>query len=348
MGGGSRLVLGTIVLVTLTGACGPQVTTSIPATDLTEVLIDRGDGKRLMAVDVQTCATRELPILGREPVAFTRDHKVVATLRRIPSISPAAVPSRLSVGPAARDERDTVWTVGNRASGGMAFDPSGRRIALGLQRTFDRGGTSAPGAVENGLWIVNASGDDKRQLVNGNLGTFAWSPDGTRIASTTTESSPGPGGLLSTNVWIVDVGSGHQRILATFDQSITTSGVMDWSPDGQNILLITGTPGPSTGRAVTKLQQVGVVDGRTTPLADPAADGAYIHAVYAADGRTVIAQRTRVPSDPPSPPGGPSITVPAMGAPDRRTSDLTSVRTDGTDLHPLCPIDPNDKLLDWH
>jgi WD40 repeat protein len=345
MGSGRRLLLATICVAAPAVACGSRGTRSIPPADLSEVLLDPGDGKQLMAIGVQTCSNRELPVIGREPVAFTRDHKVAATLRKTPSVSPAAVPSRLSVGPSTNDERDTVWTVGNHASGGMAFDPSGTRIALGLQRTFDRGGTFAAGAVDDGLWIVHASGDNKRQLVEGNPETFAWSPNGEQIASTTTESSPG--GLLSTKVWIVDVGSRRQRILTTLDQSTTTIAVMDWSPDGQNILLLTGTTGPTPGRTATKLEQVGI-DGRRTPLADLGADDAYSRAVYSADGKAVIVQGTRFPTDPPTPPGGPWTTIPALGATDRRTSELISVRTDGTDLHPLCPINPNDKLLDWH
>jgi len=340
--------LGTILIAALAVACGRQGPKSIPAAELNKVLLDRGYGKRLMAVDVQTCATRELPIIGHEPVAFTRDHKLAASLRRTNPLTATAVPSRLSVGPATQDERDVVWTVGDNAVGGMAFDPSGRRIALGLQRTFDRGGTFAPGAVDDGLWIINASGDDRRHLVTGNPRIFAWSPDGKKIASTKNESSSvGPS---STTVFTVDVASGQQRILATLDQSITTSDVMDWSPDGQKILLLTSTTGPSPGRILTRLEQIGAVDGQRTTLAAPPADVYYERAVYAADGRTVIAQRTHVPSDPPNPLGGPSITIP-MDAPNRRTSELGRVRTDGTDdadLHSLCPIDPSDKLLDWH
>jgi hypothetical protein len=310
------------------------------------MLLDRGYEKPLTAIDVRTCATRELPITGHEPVAFTRDHKTVATMRRIETGSAqAALPYRLTVGPASDDERDTVWTVGDSALGGMAFDPSGERIALGLQRSMDRGSGVAPGAVDDGLWIVNRSGDGQRQLVPGYPQALAWSPDGSQIASTT--AVPSAEAPNRTQVWVVDVGSGRQRTVTTLDQPSGVGGVMDWSPDGQNLLLFTGKTDPSTGRPPPNLEQIGVADGRRTMLLGSAGTDFYHRAVYAPGGRTIIARRSPVRSDPPSPPGGPSVTTRA-GAPDRRTADLVSIPTDGTELRSLCPIDPGDTLLDWH
>lgn len=336
-----------IFVATLAVACGgSEGMTVTAAADVDEVLLDRGYGKPLTALDVRTCATRELPIIGREPAAFTRDHTTVATLRRLDVATAAAVPSRLTVGPASEDERATVWTVGDEAFNGIAFDPSGKRIALALRRTMDRGSRVAEGAVDDGLWIVDRSGDNRRHLVAGDPASFAWSPDGKQIASTT--ATYAADGTRSTEVWIVDVGSGRQRTVATLDQPLVASGVMDWSPDGQSILLFTGTTSPSTGRPPPILEQIAVADGRRGVVLTPVADDYFHRAVYASDGRTVIVQRAHVPLDPPLPSGGPSVTIPALGAPDRRRADLVSVRTDGTDLKALCPIEPDDKVLDWH
>jgi len=342
-----RRVLVTIVVAAMAFGCGAESgARSGPPADLDEVLLSPTKAKRLTAMNVRTCVTRELPIGSGESVAFTRDHKTVATLREIQRTHSGVEPSRLRVGPASQDERDTVWTVGDFAAGGMAFDPSGQRLALGLQTDMDRGGNVAAGAVGTGLWIVNNAGDGRRQLgvVTGSQRRFAWSPDGTQIAGSTFESSPDHSGSPS-KVWIVDVESGRQRIVTTLDQPTGANGVMDWSPDGQNILLFTGRAdnglyGPS------KLEQIAVADGRRATLLDPATDDIYMRAVYAADGKSVIVKRLHVvprPAPPPPPPGEPMVTPP-----DPRKADLVSVSTSGPDVHSLCPIDPDSTLLDWH
>lgn len=344
----------TVLVATTALACGPGGTggtggtASRPGADLDEVLFDRGYGKRLVAMDVRTCATRDLPIVGRDPVAFTRDHKLAATLRRIDPIDSNAKPSRLAVGPAAQDERDTVWTVGDGAPGGMAFDPAGERIALGLQRTTTRGGNISPEGVDDGLWIVDRTGERRRQLVPGGTSPFAWSPDGEEIASVTRELASD--GSTSTKVWIVDVKSRRRRTVTTLSPPTGADGVLDWSTDGTKLLLVTWTTGPSEGRTLPNLEQVDVADGRRTPLVGPAPEDRYQRGVYSADGGTVIAQRIHIPIGalPQGPPYGLSPSTPFVPAPDRRTADLVSVSTDGTDLRSLCPTDPDDTLLDWH
>ena len=336
--------------------CGQDGAGRARAADLDEVLLSNG-GPQLMAMDVRTCASRTLPVSGVRPdsVAFTRDHRMVATLRMIEHGHSGREASRLNVGPASQNGRDTVWTVGDHAPGGMSFDPSGKRIALGLARNFDRGGNVPDGAVEDGLWIVNASGDGRRLLVPGYPHRFAWNPAGTLIAGVTFEDSPEHSGSRR-KVWIVDVGTGRQRTVTTLDQPSGADGVMDWSPDGLNILLFTGTTDGSHGWAPSKLEQIDVADGSGTTLLSSVESDFYTRAVYAADGQTVIAhheQYLRRPSTPPgqtevaTPYGGWTLTAISGTTVEHRT-DLISVRTDGTDLRSLCPIDNAGKLLDWH
>jgi len=167
-----------------------------------------------------------------------------------------------------------VWTVGDDAPGGMAFDPSGERIALGLQRTTNRGGTVAPEGVDDGLWIVNRSGEGRRQLVAAYPYPFAWSPDGKQIASGTPEFSS-DGSERGTKVWIVNVESGRQRTVTTLAPPTVTEGVLDWSPDGKNLLLIIWPTGRSQARSLPKLEQIVVTGGRRAPLLGPAPDDHY-------------------------------------------------------------------------
>ena len=142
MGGRTAQILVAIFVAAVPAGCGQDGTGRAPAADPDEVLLSTQNGDRLMAMDVRTCASRILPISGTrggDAVAFTRDHRTVASLREIEHAHSGTEASRLTVGPASQDERNTVWTVGNRATGGMSFDPSGERIALGLQRSAGRG-----------------------------------------------------------------------------------------------------------------------------------------------------------------------------------------------------------------
>jgi len=68
----------------VSAGCGQDGAGRARAADLDEVLLSNG-GPRLMAMDVRTCASRTLPVSGVRPdsVAFTRDHRTVATLREI-------------------------------------------------------------------------------------------------------------------------------------------------------------------------------------------------------------------------------------------------------------------------
>lgn len=50
---------------------------------------------------------------------------------------------------------------------------------------------------------------------------------------------------------------------------------MDWSPDGQNILIVTGTTNPNFRWAPTNLEQIAVADGRRATLLGPAAEDFY-------------------------------------------------------------------------
>jgi hypothetical protein len=266
----------------------------------------------------------------------------VATLREIEHAHSSREASRLAVGPASQDERDDVWTVGNDATGGMAFDPSGKRIALGLQQSADRGGNVPEGAVEEGIWIVSASGEEKRHLVPGYPRPFAWSADGTKMAGATIEAAPNGSGA-NRKLWIVDVGSGEQRTVATLDQPDGADGVLDWSPDGRTILAFTGRTEAFHAWAPSKLEAISVSDGRRAELLTSVAGDFYKNAVYAADGKTIIVQHVLARRPSPSPPGQSMATAPGLP-----TAELVSIRTDGTGARTLCPVQVEDTLLDWH
>jgi dipeptidyl aminopeptidase/acylaminoacyl peptidase len=82
-----------------------------------------------------------------------------------------------------------------RDAGLGEYSPDGSTIAYT--------GISGDGEF-GGLWIANADGSDRRQLLAGEYFLPRWSPDGTRIAY----------GDESGSVWVIDVGTGETTRVA--------------------------------------------------------------------------------------------------------------------------------------
>jgi Tol biopolymer transport system component len=94
------------------------------------------------------------------------------------------------------------------------------------------------------IYLMNADGTDQRILTTGY--SFAWSPDGTRIAF-----DRGKGG----DIWVIARdGSDLRRIVRN-----TSRGELTWSPDGKQIVF--------TGNYVTDRSAIFVVNADGTGLA---------------------------------------------------------------------------------
>jgi Tol biopolymer transport system component len=100
-----------------------------------------------------------------------------------------------------------------------AFAPDGERIAFRSER--DGGG----------IFLMGATGESVRRLTD-----FcylpAWSPDGRQIAcSTVSPHRPDVRDVMNSQVYVIDVASGRQRLVSGAQDAVQPS----WSPDGRRI-----------------------------------------------------------------------------------------------------------------
>lgn len=88
------------------------------------------------------------------------------------------------------------------------------------------------------LYVVDAASGDAQAVTSGefDIGSFAWSPDGARIAFTAYIPEDGdetdPDLLLISDLYVSDADGGNRRKLTGSDWGV---GQMSWSPDGDKI-----------------------------------------------------------------------------------------------------------------
>jgi Tol biopolymer transport system component len=112
------------------------------------------------------------------------------------------------------------------------WSPNGRWIAYQVQTESDESGLRSHTTFE--LWLVRPDGSERHRLVQGDptagggnplysvaAGTWAWSPDGTRIAFVSGQEG-------QERVRVVDVATGKVRFRGP-------GWDVDWSPDGRRL-----------------------------------------------------------------------------------------------------------------
>jgi Tol biopolymer transport system component len=119
-----------------------------------------------------------------------------------------------------------------------AWSPDARRIAFTSDRSKPAGGPEEFDRHYSELYVMNADGSHVRRITrNVNQVDYeaAWSPDGKKVVlARGTSELPPPGRLTQpTDLWIIDLASGHERRLT--NSPSTWEGWPHWSPDGRRI-----------------------------------------------------------------------------------------------------------------
>ena len=317
------------------GAAAPQGTTGRAAPPV-ELLLDPATPEgNLQAVSPATCAVRDVGLPRFPTPTFQRDHAGYVDFRPMPGgDSLYTQPTGVFIGRLGEGEPKNVWTMGNFVPERMAaWDRAGQRVAMVLATTSDRVGRTAPGGVEEGLWVVERSGAH-HHLGEGPMdapSALAWSPDGRAIAYLSRDGV----------VTIVDVDTGALRILATIP---TGERMLDWSPDGRSIVVATARYEAYELRSAG-ISLVAVADGKVAPLFafDASAGDRYSDVVFSADGRDIYAKRSH---QGPQGPQSPGATIPMGGLPTDR-SEIVRIPVTGVTPAIICAVPRDARLLDW-
>ncbi len=273
-----------------------------------------------------------LPVRGGEPEALTFNDAVIETA---PSLSPdgrtlayfartgaGAKAFLLDLAPADATSWPRYLDPGPGEEQSPAFAPAGRRIA------FRRGGD---------MWIGDPEGGEPRRVVEaafaGGNGSFAWSPDGSRIAFTNGRSG-------YAQVGVVDVATGAVTPI-TYEPR--EHGDLSWSPNGRLLAFVRATavgmsnevaiaPADGTGEitSLNTLQRNGICG---SPLFSP--DGRWVAWLESSDTRTQELWKVRV-DDGGAPAGDPVRITDSMGRIDPADlSDAEEVSYPGPDHLPI-------------
>ena len=202
-----------------------DVTTDTAETIVSDLYVIRpdGTGRRLVAHNAGSPAWSP----DGRTLAFGRDY---CFPRECP-----AVPNTIELYLISVDGRDLRRLTFNGVyDGEPSWSPDGRRIVY---------------ATDDGLFLMNADGTEKRRLTRGYLSNPAWSPDGRRIAFDTFR-----------NVFVLDLMTGRAtRLTPRAGNHLAPA----WSADGRRIAFL-ATEACGTGCTAEELLRVWVMNADGT------------------------------------------------------------------------------------
>jgi len=193
---------------------------------------------------------------------------IVATLSAVVGLSAIADAADCSAAAAQRQGH----SIASRA------EPQSRTAAAGLIAC----------QFKNHLWIMSASGGDRRQLTHSPANTAAgesnpaWSPDGSRLAYVNWAGVTNGTGC---RLWVVDAAGANNHRVNVLGSSESVIGTPAWSPDGQriafaNMMNLEGNP----DKAWVALFSYDFVTGQTTQLCRVATGDVIEGMTWSADG----------------------------------------------------------------
>ena len=116
------------------------------------------------------------------------------------------------------------------------WSSDGQRLSFASNRALDGGDAFAPSLVFN-LWAINADGSSPTpftRLVGSSSGDGWWSPDGSRVAFSSTRAASGADTTnVNSNEWVVGVGG--TGLLDVTASSSATAAMLGWAPTGSHL-----------------------------------------------------------------------------------------------------------------
>ncbi|GGO03133.1 S9 family peptidase [Saccharibacillus kuerlensis] len=173
-----------------------------------------------------------LPANGGEARVLTDLPNGVGSFKWSPDGMQLLVSSQVDPEASAEEQED-----------GTSADNSGSKDKALKETVIDRirykgDGSGLWNGKRNHLFVVDASSGEAAAVTSGDFdaGSFAWSPDGSKLAFTAYIPEEGddtdPDFLLVSDLYVADADGGNLRKLSRSDWGI---GQMAWSPDGSKI-----------------------------------------------------------------------------------------------------------------
>ncbi len=353
-------------------AVGGPVGAATPATGATTPAAPATSSPVTPAPTPATAAAPEGLILVRQTVdVWNGTYLLVAadgsTVRTLgPGVAAAWTPDGTSIRLATLDKAcvphlSTVSVDGSRTVAvaaalcagdyGFTWSPDGSQVAFvryqhGMppRSCGSQGGTYSAEELVADVIVMGADGQDQRVAVHTTWPVFlSWSPDGTRIAFTTSVPPPASG---ITAHEIVDVRTGALTTLDRID-----GGPVSWSPDGRWLAFL-ATTGTATNIGLARPDRTGLrtlhgAEGRATGTlawsADSSSIATYAYrgdaATFGVDGGPLLALdvATGAVRDPGVRDGNTSL--PLAWSPDGRWIAYVPEGTDGSPPGPLTLVD---------